>query len=190
MLIVLTKILLSASPRTQDLRPRPLLSRSPSLLPLPLLPRLRRPLLLGLFPSLCITLSEAPAADQIICRFCHKPGHYARNCPERPPRPERREGSAYYCMLKRRARPRRFRRFVPYNTCYRCLQPGHLARDCQNEIVCSRCEQPGHKARECKNEPVCYRCKQSGHISSACPNPIVCYKCGQPGHKRSECTQA
>ena len=110
MLIVLTKILLSASPRTPDLRPCPLLSKSPSLLPLPLLPRLRRPLLLGLFPSLCITLSEAPAADQIICRFCHKPGHYARNCPERPPRPERREGWAYYCMLKRRARPRRFRR--------------------------------------------------------------------------------
>ena len=55
MLIVLTKILLSVSPRTQDLRLRPLLSKSLS--PLPLLPllllllllRLRRLPLLGSF---------------------------------------------------------------------------------------------------------------------------------------------
>ena len=101
MLIVLTKILLSVSPRTQDLRLRPLLSKSLSPLPLlPLLPlpllllllRLRRLPLLGLFCFFCITRSENPAADQIICRACHKPGHIARNCPERPPRAERREG--------------------------------------------------------------------------------------------------
>ena len=81
----------------------------------------------------------------------------------------------------------RKRRFIPPNVCYHCLQSGHLARDCKNEIVCSRCEQPGHKSRDCKNDPVCYKCKQSGHIASECTNPIVCYKCGQPGHKRSEC---
>ena len=73
---------------------------------------------------------------------------------------------------------------------YRCLQPGHVARDCKNEIVCTRCEQPGHRMRECKNDPICYKCKQVGHISSQCPNPMVCYNCGETGHKRSECPKA
>ena len=76
------------------------------------------------------------------------------------------------------------------NVSYRCLQPGHVARDCKNEIVCTRCEQPGHRMRECKNEPICYKCKQVGHISSQCPNPMVCYNCGETGHKRSECPKA
>ena len=35
--------------------------------------------------------------------------------------------------------------------CKKCLQPGHLAKDCENEIVCLSCKKPGHK----KGSPQC-----------------------------------
>ncbi|KAL5985490.1 hypothetical protein ACLOJK_027474 [Asimina triloba] len=35
------------------------------------------------------------------------------------------------------------------NTYFRCMQPGHQAKDYLYEMVCNGCKEPGHLAREC-----------------------------------------
>ncbi|KAL5992358.1 hypothetical protein ACLOJK_013275 [Asimina triloba] len=35
------------------------------------------------------------------------------------------------------------------NTYFRCMQPGHQAKDCLYEMVCNGCKERGHLAREC-----------------------------------------
>ncbi|KAF4752164.1 hypothetical protein FOZ62_004128, partial [Perkinsus olseni] len=64
--------------------------------------------------------------------------------------------------------------------CLNCKRPGHIARECPNEIVCNKCGGPGHKAYECpegeersprKRPPKdCYICGELGHIAAECPN--------------------
>jgi hypothetical protein len=59
--------------------------------------------------------------------------------------------------------------------CFRCLRFGHVRENCESEInredSCLRCCEPGHKARDCKNEPHCAACDQKGHRADdmACP---------------------
>ncbi|VDI35725.1 Hypothetical predicted protein [Mytilus galloprovincialis] len=36
-------------------------------------------------------------------------------------------------------------------TCNKCLQTGHMLRECPNEWVCTKCNNPGHKKAECPN---------------------------------------
>ncbi|CAG2192534.1 CNBP [Mytilus edulis] len=36
-------------------------------------------------------------------------------------------------------------------TCNKCLQTGHVLRECPNEWVCTTCNNPGHKKAECPN---------------------------------------
>jgi len=97
---------------------------------------------------------------------------------------------------------------TPPAVCYRCGQPGHIARACMaTDSSCFRCGGTGHLARECTNPPsvtaqsvlsshsveTCFRCGERGHFSRDCtkngatPSRDACFKCGQPGHKTRDC---
>uniref|UniRef100_A0A182M3F6 CCHC-type domain-containing protein n=1 Tax=Anopheles culicifacies TaxID=139723 RepID=A0A182M3F6_9DIPT len=57
--------------------------------------------------------------------------------------------------------------------CFRCLELGHMARDCRSQIdrqeVCIRCGQPGHHAKNCSAEVRCAACSGPHRIGhSAC----------------------
>ncbi|KAF4700413.1 hypothetical protein FOZ63_016346, partial [Perkinsus olseni] len=64
-------------------------------------------------------------------------------------------------------------------TCYRCLQDGHPARDCTQEIGkkddrCSRCGNPTHTIDKCNVSVTasCHRCGRQGHLAYVCPDPL------------------
>ena len=38
-------------------------------------------------------------------------------------------------------------------TCYRCMEKGHMARDCKNEKACWKCVTKGHTYGECPQNP-------------------------------------
>lgn len=82
------------------------------------------------------------------------------------------------CRIRERSIPMR---------CYRCLQFGHMARQCKSEVdrsaTCRRCGQDGHIARNCAKEPLCMFCrednpKSAGHIagSGKCPKFLSALK--------------
>ncbi|PIK35254.1 putative cellular nucleic acid-binding protein-like isoform X2 [Apostichopus japonicus] len=98
------------------------------------------------------------------------------------------------------------------DVCYTCGKPGHVARDCEEDVKCYSCGKTGHFARECPNENTgggsdrgdrggnharnseqkCYTCGQAGHMARDCNKGSSkdCYTCGQPGHISSSCPQA
>lgn len=59
--------------------------------------------------------------------------------------------------------------------CSRCLQFGHVVRECKEptttERRCFRCNGAGHEAKNCKGEAYCGSCQEGGHRadSMACP---------------------
>lgn len=62
--------------------------------------------------------------------------------------------------------------------CFRCLETGHLKRNCQGpdrSAACFRCGCAGHQARECPNKAQCLKCGKVGHRtgSPACPGPSI-----------------
>ncbi|KAL7724943.1 hypothetical protein ACLKA6_002307 [Drosophila palustris] len=60
----------------------------------------------------------------------------------------------------------RLRERVNITKCYRCLEFGHLAKQCRSEVdrskLCRRCGKDGHLAKDCKEEPQCMFCKGKG----------------------------
>ncbi|KAJ8017604.1 Zinc finger CCHC domain-containing protein 12 [Holothuria leucospilota] len=50
--------------------------------------------------------------------------------------------------------------------------PGNLLQARSDQRKCYRCLNYGHIARECKNEVTCLRCGKSGHIASRCNEPL------------------
>jgi len=74
-----------------------------------------------------------------------------------------------------------------------------LARDCPEESECYRCNQPGHIARYCLEESrsndhrsrrnglkECYLCQSTDHIQANCPSAL-CYSCRKEGHISRDC---
>ncbi|KAF4646708.1 hypothetical protein FOL47_005747, partial [Perkinsus chesapeaki] len=64
-------------------------------------------------------------------------------------------------------------------TCYRCLQDGHPARDCMNDVGkkedrCLRCGNPTHTIEHCNISTAvrCHRCGRDGHLAYVCPDPM------------------
>lgn len=73
------------------------------------------------------------------------------------------------CRLSEAVRPK---------MCFRCLDFGHMAKDCKNEDrskLCRKCGTEGHIAKDCNKDPQCLLCKDGDktrpHItgSSRCP---------------------
>lgn len=66
--------------------------------------------------------------------------------------------------------------------CFRCLEFGHLARNCKNESdrskQCRRCSGDGHIAKDCTRDPLCMFCKNKNpdgakHIAGSNNCPIL-----------------
>ena len=62
-----------------------------------------------------------------------------------------------------------------HNMCFKCLQPGHLAKNCKNPVVCSRCSEE-HCFQECNSDSVkCVFCVRKNrndlsHPAYSCPH--------------------
>lgn len=74
----------------------------------------------------------------------------------------------------------------PLRCCYRCLELGHIRRNCTNDIKCTECYGWGHKARFCPFRQICSFCHQTGHLLDLCPQ-IRCNTCHDLGHLTNQC---
>jgi hypothetical protein len=71
-------------------------------------------------------------------------------------------------------RPRRRRSLTPDmdgDLCFRCLEPGHVVRDCTNKIRCRRCLLSCHSTRGCTPERRAHDREQARRASNAAPRP-------------------
>lgn len=67
------------------------------------------------------------------------------------------------------------RKRVRVESCYRCWETGHNAKDCQGtdrSDSCRRCGKAGHKAADCSNEQYCLLCKSHEHRAATTGCPI------------------
>lgn len=74
-----------------------------------------------------------------------------------------------FCRIREATRPK---------SCFRCLDYGHLAKDCKGKDrskLCRRCGGEGHIAKDCSKDPCCMICstanRNKAHVtgSSRCP---------------------
>ena len=57
-----------------------------------------------------------------------------------------------------------------HNMCFKCLLPGHLAKNCQNNVVCSRCSGE-HSFNECKSDfTKCIFCVRNNRTDHSHPS--------------------
>ncbi|KAF4699784.1 hypothetical protein FOZ63_028576 [Perkinsus olseni] len=130
--------------------------------------------------------------NEPVCNACGMEGHIAVNCPKTRRVDENGRGGwsspeegrwELSCSGDEEGRSSSRSNRVSTDddeVCLNCKRPGHIARECPNEIVCNKCGGPGHKAYECpeweersprKRPPKdCYICGELGHIAAECPN--------------------
>jgi hypothetical protein len=117
--------------------------------------------------------------EDIICRYCRKPGHVFRHCPE----------TAELCHL---CRAEHDPAVCPYgDVCFQCYRRGHQKVNCpdyKNRVprFCEYCDTKGHstmdcsrvwrryiktKSKETKELNVwCYYCASKDHFGDFCPD--------------------
>ena len=57
----------------------------------------------------------------------------------------------------------------PLRCCYRCLDLGHMRKDCTKDFKCLGCYGLGHKIRSCPLNQHCSFCHRMGHETELCP---------------------
>ncbi|KAK2615288.1 hypothetical protein N8I77_002053 [Diaporthe amygdali] len=100
-----------------------------------------------------------PAAP-VECRYCHKEGHFAKECPDKPP-----------------AR------------CGNCKKEGHFITECPDPLVCPRCN-GSHMVRECPEPMKCYHCEGEHMAKECPVFVATCQNCEEAGHTAVECQNA
>jgi len=66
--------------------------------------------------------------------------------------------------------------------CYRCLEKGHYARNCQ--IKSDEEERLSRSQRKLPENRVCFGCRKKGHMIQCCPQRFRSDQTGQTGHSR------
>ncbi|KAL7726487.1 hypothetical protein ACLKA6_001109 [Drosophila palustris] len=75
----------------------------------------------------------------------------------------------------------RLRERVSLTRCFKCLEFGHMARQCTSEVdrsdMCRRCGLKGHIAKDCEREPQCMLCKDTQqdakHIAGSAASALL-----------------
>ena len=69
--------------------------------------------------------------------------------------------------------------------CYRCLEKGHYARNCQ--IKSDEEERLSRSQRKLPENRVCFGCRKKGHMTQCCPQQFRSDQNGQTGPGQSCC---
>lgn len=82
------------------------------------------------------------------------------------------------------------------NTCFKCNETGHMARECPNDTGRGGGRGGGDDRRggggRGGGDNACFNCKEVGHMSRECPKPSTrgngaCFNCKEEGHMSKDC---
>lgn len=126
-----------------------------------------------------LRLNQAPSGNTMApsssaCQICHRSGHATDNC---------------------RLKPRRVNVAQKEELCQIGSEPGHSAKECNNNITCKYCKTPGHEINQCpqiENAALkCQLCGKHGHLAKDCMGKgrpsQKCQICNKPGHEAKNC---
>eukprot|EP00117_Sycon_ciliatum_P020859 scpid48118/ scgid18450/ Zinc finger CCHC domain-containing protein 7 len=127
---------------------------------------------------------------KMVCSNCDGEGHGWKQCPK--PKKKR---PCVKCGLKDHPEWN-----CPDEICYRCMQPGHRARDCRRARgrgmyeQCERCLMRGHSAEFCSDlwRQYHHTTSSSADLTRGSSRPVkdlYCYNCARKGHLGHECTR-